>query len=463
MSMAKGQTTRGDIRLDRRRDAIMNGIVTSHSLVEHKVGGGRAGEIGMLNYLASARTGITGIIAPDVELTAQAARGRRIVAAQDTTEVNFAGRGQRRKGLGPAGDGDTPGFFIHPVIAIDADDEAVIGPVSAEIWTRKPGKVTPRRGRAFEERESVRWLNGAKAAAEVLSEAAQIVVIGDRESDIYPLFARVPDRVDFVVRAAQDRALVFSPAAPLLEDGEGGTLFEAPSAWPELGGQIVKVASKGIGDKGRMAHVIVKAGTVTIRRPAYRNTAGDPETLMLTLVEAAETGAPEGVKPLLWRLITTLPAATLEEAMEVVRLYRLRWRIEEVFRTLKKDGLDLEATQIEAAGRVMKLAAFAVVASCRIIQMVDARDGSPRPATDAIRTDQIEDVAAISASLEGGTERQKNHWKKGTLTWLAWVVARLGGWNCYYKPPGPKTMADGWRRLQAMLAGCAITRRVQHV
>ena len=32
------------------------------------------------------------------------------------------------------------------------------------------------------------------------------------------------------------------------------------------------------------------------------------------------------------------------------------------------------------------------------------------------------------------------------------MVARLGGWNCYYRPPGPKTMADGWKRLAERLA-----------
>jgi hypothetical protein len=452
MSMAKGQMTRGDIRLDRRRDAIMNGIVTKHTLVEHKVGGDRAGEIAMLNYLASPKVGVKDVIAPDVELTAEAARGRRIVAAQDTTEINFAGRDKRRKGLGPAGDGKTPGFFIHPVIAIDADDEAVIGPVSMQIWTRAGGKVTPRRGRAFKDRESARWLDGAKAAASVLGKAAQIIVVGDRESDIYPLFAGVPEGVDLVVRAAQNRRLA-----------DGGTLFDAPAAWPALGRQMVKVAPRGIGDKGRMADVIIKASTVVIGRPAGSASPNLPKTLTLTLIEAAETGAPEGAKPLLWRLITTLPTATLEDAMEAVRFYRLRWRIEQVFRTLKKDGLDLEATQVEAAERIMKLAAFAVAASCRIIQLVDARDGGPRPATDAVRPDQIEDIAAISASLEGRTERQKNPWNKGSLSWLAWTVARLGGWGCYYKPPGPKTMADGWRRLEAMLAGCVIAKALQHV
>jgi hypothetical protein len=65
--------------------------------------------------------------------------------------------------------------------------------------------------------------------------------------------------------------------------------------------------------------------------------------------------------------------------------------------------------------------------------LVDARDGSTRPATDVIEADDIKAAAAISATLEGGTEHQKNPHKKGTLAWLSWIAA----------PPGPKTMARG--------------------
>lgn len=445
MVLAKGQKTQGDIRLDRRRDAIVNGIVATGSLVQRKVGGDRNGEIAMMNFLGSPKATVESVMAADVALTAAAAKGRRVVAAQDTTEVNFSGRDKRRKGLGPGGDGKSPGFFTHATIAIDADAEAVIGLVSAQIWTREMEREVEYAKLPFEDKESARWLKGAESAAEVLEGAEQIVVVGDRESDIYPLFARKPKRVDLVVRAARDRKL-----------GGGGTMFEAVSAWPVLGGQIVEVAPKGIGDKGRTAKVLLKAGTVTVKRPARGCSKTDPQTLTLTVVEAAEIDTPEGTAPLLWRLITTLPVENLAEAMDVVRLYRLRWRIEQLFRTLKKDGLDLEATQIEEASSIMKLAALGTVASCRIMQLVDARDGSERPATDAIAPEQIEIAAAISDSLEGRTDRQKNPWEKGSLAWLAWIAARLGGWNCYYKKPGPKTIAGGWKRLQAMLEGAVI-------
>jgi len=35
-----------------------------------------------------------------------------------------------------------------------------------------------------------------------------------------------------------------------------------------------------------------------------------------------------------------------DSAAEIVRLYRLRWKIEEIFRSLKSDGLRLEDIQM---------------------------------------------------------------------------------------------------------------------
>ncbi|CAN1568405.1 hypothetical protein MCEMIH15_03046 [Caulobacteraceae bacterium] len=62
-------------------------------------------------------------------------------------------------------------------------------------------------------------------------------------------------------------------------------------------------------------------------------------------------------------------------------------------------------------------------------------------------------VKALSDKLEGKTERQKNPHPVYTLAYVAWVCARLGGWNCYYKPPGPKTMRTGWSVLTQTLTG----------
>ncbi len=200
-------------------------------------------------------------------------------------------------------------------------------------------------------------------------------------------------------------------------------------------------------------------------RPHTADVAKDPAQLHLGLVEVTEIDPPtaKGAKPVLWRIVTTLPVCKPHEVDRVVRIYRLRWRIEQLFRTMKTDGLKLESAQIEAAHRLFKISALALIVVARIIMPVDARDGSPRPATDLIAPELIEPVAAIAASLEGTTARQKNSHAKGSLAWLAWVAARLGGWNCYYKPPGPKTMADGWKRLAAMLDGFTLAQRARDV
>jgi hypothetical protein len=442
--MARSKAALGDARRDERAGWMLDRIVATGSLEPREIGGTRAGEMAAHRLLSSDDFAPTALLAPQVARTAAACKGRRVVAAQDTTEINFDRSRRPAAGLGPTGNTDIRGFFVHPVVAIDADDEALLGVAGARIWTRGEDPTPDHRGIPFDEKESRRWLEAAELAATHLAPvAAQVVVVADREGDIYPMFARCPEAVELVVRATHDRVLA-----------EGGNLFAAPAAWPARGRCQVKVAPKRPGDKGRTASVTIKAGTVTIKRPQSAPDRREPATLKLALVEVREDAAPKGTgKPLLWCLLTTLPVATLADAQEVVRFYRLRWRIEEVFRVMKSDGLDIEDSQLETAGRLLKLSALALVAAARTIQLVDARDGSVRPATDVIAPDEIEAAAAISDALEGGTDRQKNPHEKGSLGWLSWIAARLGGWNCYYKKPGPKTMARGSDRLIDRIAG----------
>ena len=353
---------------------MLDRIVATGSLVLRAAGGTRSGEMAAHRLPSSENVDPAALLAPHVTRTAAACAGRRVVAAQDTSEINFDRRRKPAAGLGPAGNTDIRGFFVHPVVAIDADDEAVLGVVGARIWTRAEAATPDHRGIPFDEKESYRWLEGAQLAATHLAPlATQIVVVADREGDIYPMFARRPEVVDFVVRANHDRLLA-----------EGGTLHAVPATWPVLGTAEVKVAPKRPAAKGRTATVTLKAGTVTIKRPKSTPDRTGPATLTLGLVEVREEAAPAGAgTPLPWRLVTALPVTalavtTLAEARDVVRLYRPRWRIEEVFRVLKSDGLDIEDSQPETAGRLLNLAALALVAATRIIQLVDARHGRHR-------------------------------------------------------------------------------------
>ena len=105
-------------------------------------------------------------------------------------------------------------------------------------------------------------------------------MVADRESDIYPLFARKPKGLDLIVRAAQDRTLA-----------EGRRLFDALSEAELLGVAAVRVAPRGPGDKGRIATVELRAQRVRLVRPNNGLVEDLPKTIELSLVEAREVGA----------------------------------------------------------------------------------------------------------------------------------------------------------------------------
>ena len=147
------------------------------------------------------------------------------------------------------------------------------------------------------------------------------IIVGDRESDIYAQFVRVPPGADLIVRAAQNRKL---------DNDE--RLFDAPYDWREFGIMDVNVPPRRPGEAARIAQVSVKAGRVCLAKPGNGADPSDPATVTLTYVEVCETKPPKGHKAIIWRLLTTLPvcgqADEFAAAQEIVRLYRLRWRIE---------------------------------------------------------------------------------------------------------------------------------------
>jgi hypothetical protein len=441
----------GDVRVAERAAWLIERVATAGTLVLRKLGETRAGEKAVHRFLSSPYVSVDRIVETLAARTAAQCAGRRILVVQDTTEINFGGRDKKRRGFGPGADGQTPGFFIHPVVAVDIESEAVVGLVDAEIWTRSAGRVAARRSRAIEDKESARWLSGCQAAASVLSEADAVTMVADRESDIYLLFARKPEPLELIVRAGQERSLA-----------DGGTLFGALAGAEPLSRSSVRVAPRGPGDRGRVANVELRARTVRIARPHILRQSEAPDIIELTFVEAREVNAPPGKAPLLWRLLTTRKISCAAEAEEIVQLYRLRWRIEQIFRALKSDGLALDDSQVIEAERMFNLAAIGLAGAIRTIQLVDAREGGPRPASDVIDANFAVALERLSKKLEGKTLRQKNPHPAGSLAFVSWIAARLGGWNCYYKPPGPKTMRDGWNRLAATLDGYALATQGQN-
>src|SRR5690348_5766461 len=410
-------------------------------------GDGRAEWVGFSRWLNNPKVTVSEIAMHSAQALSERVAGLHVLAIQDTTELNHARHSGRVRGLGPSGNGRDPGLFVHPVLAIDADSGALLGLSGMQIWTRQGPASADYRRQPIEEKESHRWIEGAASAKSALASAAMVTVIGDRESDIYEEFDRIPDgRTHLLTRACRDRALA-----------GGGRLFDITATWPARHHFELEVRAQP-GRPARTAQVAVRFGEVTIKRPGNCSDPAAARQLTLRMVEVKELdGAVE--EPIHWRLLTTHSVTTVAQALQIVAWYRQRWHIEQLFRTSKSQGLDLENSQVEAAEALFNLAAITMIAATKIMQLVLARDGTvDRPATDVVTVDELPMLEALQVRLEGKTAKQKNPHAKHSIAWLAWIIARLGGWTGYAseRPPGPITMRRGWQRFEQMVQGWSL-------
>lgn len=404
----------------------------------------RSGLVGFGRFLDNERVTVGRLIEGWGEGTALACAGRHVLAIQDTSEFNFRTSSDRRRGLGEIGKGSGRGLLLHAMLTADADSGGVLGLAAGEIWTRQGRAQVPHTDRPLSQKESKRWLTTSQAARVVLAGATMVTEVSDRESDLYALWAQPrPANHHLLIRAMHDRNI-----------GEGGgQLSKAPLL---EGGQVIVEVRQRQDRPARQARVILRFGKVTLTRPRLRAEPGLPETVEVTLVEAAEVDAPHGAEPILWRLLTTHLLPDAEAALRVVEWYRRRWLIEQFFRTLKQQGLQLEDSQLHTAERLIKLTAIAARAACVIMQLVQARDGrSAQPADLVFTPHEIETIHALVPELEGNTALQKNPHSPNSLAWAAWAIAKLGGWDGYprSKPPGPITFRHGLEYFQALAHG----------
>ena len=398
-------------------------------LCVRRLGGNRAGEIRLTRFLRNASVTVAEMLAEAAARTAQRCVGRDVLVIQDTTVIRSAGGG---------------GDYLHVALALDEADGAILGLVGGQFLQRSSGRKQARKSLPIEEKESFRWLEGADEAASVGAGAARVTVIADREGDIYEAFALRPYGTDLLIRAAQDRSL---------EDG--GRLFARLDALPDTGpqaGQAEIALPAGPGRRARKAQLGLRFATMMLAKPARLPGANLPAAVEMQLIDVREIDPPAGVTAIHWRLLTTRVVRDEAEAWAVVDLYRRRWAIEQLFRTLKTQGFDIEGVRIEEPQPRDKLITAALIAAVAVQQLVHGRDGDHghlRPCTDVFEPSDIPLLEAWCAKLEGKTERQKNPHPKGSLAYAAWVCARLGGWTGYYGKPGPIVMLNGWLELQA--------------
>lgn len=410
--------------------------------------GDRAREVRFNRFLGNAKVTTDRIIESWSEGTVAAAEGRHVLAIQDTSEINFTTTAKRRRGLGETAKGNARGLLLHPMLAVDADNGTCLGLLNGQIWTRKGRRTVSHDLRDLSDKESQRWIATAMAAKPLLARAAMVTALGDRESDIFALYASAAEeRFHVIARSMHDRKLA---------DGSG--LYAASEAMAVADQRAIVLPARTQRAE-RVVPLELRFGAVNLARPQNKFLRHLPESLPLILVDVREVDPQAGTEPLHWRLLTTHPVVNAEEAWRIVEWYKRRWLIEQFFRVLKTQGFRLEDSQIGTAGRLLKLVAVAAKAAVITIQLLQARDGrGQQPIYLAFNVNEVAALTALNQDIEAKSKRLRNPHPSDSLAWAAWIIGRLGGWDGYpsSKPPGPITMKHGLEYFHAVAVGWSL-------
>ena len=407
-------------------------------------------------------TTVAGLLQGHYAQTAQrcqaaAADGELILVAQDTTSFNYDTH-PATTGLGLIGDGRAQGLLAHSALALTSSG-LPLGLLHLELWARDPATRGQRRSRASRptaEKESQKWLTGLAAVEAALPASQPVLVIQDREADVFAFLAapRRPN-TQLLLRAGQPRQVSLPPCravgkAPAVGAPPGaapatGDLLTVASQAPVVGTLTVRVP-RAPGRPLRDAVLTLRATPVQIQAPRWRKGRARQQActpVTLWVVRATEAHPPPGAEAIDWVLVTTLPCGTAAAAQTAVGYYAKRWLIERLHFTLKS-GLRVERLQFDDATSLGHALALYYVVAWRLLWLTYlARTAPEAPACWVVNeTEQVVLAQATGAPVP-------------TCRAAVRAIAKLGGFpgNPAAGEPGLKTLWLGLMRLEAMVVG----------
>ena len=396
-----------------------------------------------------------------------------IIAASDTSNIEVPH--SLRHALGPLrhgkkGGNGKRGVLVHSTVFQSAQTGESLGLGDQEYWKRSDetmGKKHQRHKRAYEDKESFKWEAAIERVCRKFPEfMRRFIFTMDREGDIYELLTYLfNQRLRYVIRAS------FNRRTNVPQQG----ILDAVSTAPLLGRVRVDISQKG-GRKGRDAVLEIRSQRVSLQSPSEK------KYLPLLDVNVVHIREPNQKDGLCWTLLTSEPVETLEDALYVVRAYRLRWKVEEFHNTWKSGGVNVEGLRLQTEGALLKAAAVLAFSAIRLAQLREEAD----PELLRIRTE----MEIISRKEENINECEGSVFTKGltlperpcttvlsdlewrilwahrnkgkpfpeeipTRTWAYRNIGHLGGWfdSKHTGRVGIKAFWKGYWKLQAMVSG----------
>jgi hypothetical protein len=368
-----------------------------------------------------------------------------VLALQDTTTLNYSAHPQTQ-GLGPISNNrdKTVGLLLHSTLAVTVSGEP-LGLLSAVARVRDPRqfgssrRAQRRNGKPIAQKESRRWLESL-SICQTLALACPhttILNVADREGDIYEMLAQglLPNEgrpVHVLVRSQHNRNL----------PGQDQRLWKHLGGQPLAGTMSVRTPRK-TGVASRMATLSIRFAGVTLQAPCLKE--GQP-SLKIWAVEAREDHPPKGSAPIHWRLLTTLPVTTAQEAIEKTQWYGQRWQIEVLHKTLKS-GCQVERRQLETAERLRRVLMLDLIVAWRVLHLRKAGRETPEASAESFLGE-----AEWTVLWRYFNRDATSHPRPPTFRQAARWIGQLGGFLGRKSDgePGPVVLWRGLQRLHDM-------------
>jgi hypothetical protein len=366
------------------------------------------------------------------ETRARLAGVQRVLVVQDTTSFNFSHH-PATTGLGMLENAQMAGFLAHSTLAV-SETGVPLGVLKQRVWVRDAtptGTRDQRHARAFAEKESHKWVDGLPMSAD-LPPGVKPIVVCDAEAHIYEFLAVLHEReLDYVIRAADYRSFT----------AEGQALFAAVAQQAVQETFILPVQRRP--DRAaRRAHLHLRFGTVTLRRP--KRAEAQAAVLTVSVVDVQESDPPVGEKAVQWLLLTALPVQTAAAARQITTWYSFRWLIERLHYVLKS-GCQLEESQLRQAVRLERLLGVYTLVAWRVLWLTyQARLTPDAPCTVALQPSEWQALYLF-------THRQRRlPAQPPSLHQVVRWIGQLGGFigRKGDGEPGVKVLWRGWTRLQ---------------
>ena len=391
------------------------------------------------------------IIASAAETYAEDVECQHILYIQDTTEILYPHRDETFPGLGPTSKKDVPGFFAHTSMLVDANNGQICGLGEAHFYNREWGQNTTACDRhknvPIEAKESFKWIYSGMEGLRRLAHVSRKTIVADREADMYPLFwyhkkGKFGEGSEVLVRAYRNRKV---------DDGIK-YIHDVVKSWG-IKSKIELDLTKSRKHGNRVVSLELRFGQVKLLPPNH-NPSEYTEEITAWCIDVIEVNEIQGKKPLHWRILTTWRTETVEDAVQRLKWYAMRWSIEELFRVLKSSARIREA-QFETGKALMNWMALNLILACRTLTLKTLRDSPPEVKAYRYLTDTELKVLEYAKEKWVSTNSQYKFPPKHSLQWAILLVAIAGGYNLVPSagPPGQKCLWQGLQWLQGASTG----------